>query len=463
MSRVESMVRTALGAAPGGLLPRLRAVLEQREHLLLLGPDRVRHAERLGGEECGGGEGRLPAAEALAAGILQAAVASWPKEAHVPALVREGAAVLVSDRWLQWMVVPWSDQLLRREQAESQYRLHFSAAFGAEAQGFAYAADDADAGEPRVVAAIERELLLALGALADERGAQLVSVQPLSYVVWGAAHATLGTDNYAFAVIDQGVMTFLLVRGGRPQQVAVQRWTGSWPVALEQLRRRTALREPDAVGIDRVLTVDISGSSTGEAVPASIVRLPGPKAPGGLDWLSLLKSRKVAGGPEFVRGAAPARGWRLGALASGVLLAAASTLWYQGASQQLGMVQDEVAQLTGANRSPAPPVPRGREAEMRAVDKAVLQLNVPVDTLLGAVQAPADMRVALLGLDVSGEGPQSNTVRVSAEARTSAEMAAYVSHVGSTPPFIAAVLTRHEVAKGPGRPYRFTVEATWRD
>lgn len=464
MSRVESMVRNGFAATPGRLVPALRALFEPREHMLILGAGRVRYSAQIGKDTRSGDVAVPGVAEVRSqtAEVLHAASASWQPPAHPSATVREGLTVLVSDQWLQWMVVPWNDQLLRANQAEAQYVLHCSAAFGNESQRLTHAPDDVPAGDPRLVAAVEPDLLAGLRALAQERGTQLVSVQPLSFALWRAAHATLGKDSYGFAVIDQGVMSLLLVHDGSAQQIAVQSWSGSWPMALEQLRRRTALREPGAVGLDRVFIVDISGApSVVETLPASIVRLPGITA--GAGWLRVLQSRSLARGPDFLGAAAPVRGWRLAVMTAGVLLAITAGLWHRSASQALDALEDEVAELSGITRSPAPPVPQARQAEMRAIDKAVLQLNVPVDALLAVVQAPADLRVALLGLDVSGDGSATNTVRVSAEARTSGEMAAYVSYLGSTRPFAAAVLTRHEVANVPGRPYRFTVEATWTD
>ena len=50
------------------------------------------------------------------------------------------------------------------------------------------------------------------------------------------------------------------------------------------------------------------------------------------------------------------------------------------------------------------------------------------------------------------------------QARSGADMARYVAYVAQRRPFGSAYLVRHEIAaEAPDRPYRFTVEAQWKD
>jgi hypothetical protein len=58
----------------------------------------------------------------------------------------------------------------------------------------------------------------------------------------------------------------------------------------------------------------------------------------------------------------------------------------------------------------------------------------------------------------------SSSVKISAQARSGADMARYVAYVAQRRPFGSAYLVRHEIAtEAPDRPYRFTVEAQWKD
>jgi Tfp pilus assembly protein PilN len=58
---------------------------------------------------------------------------------------------------------------------------------------------------------------------------------------------------------------------------------------------------------------------------------------------------------------------------------------------------------------------------------------------------------------------QSNTLKLTAEAKTAEAMLAYQRALESQPEFESAVLARHEVqADDPNLPLRFTIEARWR-
>jgi hypothetical protein len=101
------------------------------------------------------------------------------------------------------------------------------------------------------------------------------------------------------------------------------------------------------------------------------------------------------------------------------------------------------------------------------VNAAVRELNLPISALLAALQPPADLRVAVLGVDVTS-GAQAaagtSSVKISAQARAGADMARYVAYVAQRRPFDSAYLVRHEIAgDAPDRPYRFTVEAAWKE
>ena len=113
-------------------------------------------------------------------------------------------------------------------------------------------------------------------------------------------------------------------------------------------------------------------------------------------------------------------------------------------------------------------VPLTREQERRtaAINAAVAELNVPLPQLMRALQAPKDIRVALLGLELgtAAEGGR-HVLKVGAEAPTSTDMTQYVAYLDERKPFSRAYLTRHEVpdaASGPAS-FRFVVEVEWKE
>ena len=122
------------------------------------------------------------------------------------------------------------------------------------------------------------------------------------------------------------------------------------------------------------------------------------------------------------------------------------------------------AQAQVRTQAPAPaaaavraPVP---EAQAAAVNAAVLQLNLPWRALHDAVQAGTPANIALLALEPDAK---RNLVRITAEARSSDDMIAYVEKLQKVDWFSAVILARHEInEQDPNRPIRFQLDAQWR-
>jgi len=98
-------------------------------------------------------------------------------------------------------------------------------------------------------------------------------------------------------------------------------------------------------------------------------------------------------------------------------------------------------------------------AEANAINAAVLQLNLPWRDLGAALDAATPPSIALLALEPDAK---RRTVRISAEARTSDEMLAYITRLEAEEWFSSVVLVRHEVMEqDPNRPLRFQVSVQW--
>ena len=99
------------------------------------------------------------------------------------------------------------------------------------------------------------------------------------------------------------------------------------------------------------------------------------------------------------------------------------------------------------------------EAQVQAVNNAVMQLNLPWRDLVDAVRAATPANVALLALEPDAK---QRSLRITAETRNSDDMLAYVARMQEQAWFASVVLTRHEIAEeDPNRPLRFQVSAQW--
>ncbi len=96
-----------------------------------------------------------------------------------------------------------------------------------------------------------------------------------------------------------------------------------------------------------------------------------------------------------------------------------------------------------------------QDQQVKIVGDAVKQLNVPVNRLIKMVQAPGDIHVALLALDLN-----LGTIKISGEAEAAQDMMNYVAFLSEQPLFSSVYLVKHEQA---GNAYRFQVEAQWLD
>jgi Tfp pilus assembly protein PilN len=153
--------------------------------------------------------------------------------------------------------------------------------------------------------------------------------------------------------------------------------------------------------------------------------------------------------------------WALTACALLLCLASAALGW-----QMLASKRAFDAQLAARQRASAPaaaPVqaagPAISATQAAAINGAVLQLNLPWRALHDAIGAATPRSIALLALEPDA---RKRTMRITAEAKTSDDMIAYVEQLKQQELFAAVVLTRHEINdQDPNKPIRFQLDAQW--
>jgi len=99
------------------------------------------------------------------------------------------------------------------------------------------------------------------------------------------------------------------------------------------------------------------------------------------------------------------------------------------------------------------------EAQSKAINAAVLQLNLPWRDMQEAVGEATPASIALLALEPE---PNKQVLKISAEAKNPDDMIAYIEQLKQQEFFVSAALVRHEINElDPNRPVRFQVEAQW--
>jgi Tfp pilus assembly protein PilN len=119
------------------------------------------------------------------------------------------------------------------------------------------------------------------------------------------------------------------------------------------------------------------------------------------------------------------------------------------------------AQARAVARAPvAAPARTVPPAQAGAVNASVQQLNLPWRGLHDAVQAATPATIALLALEPDA---RKSSVRITAEAKSSDDMIAYVEALQRVEWFSTVLLVRHEInEQDANRPIRFQIDGQWR-
>jgi hypothetical protein len=188
---------------------------------------------------------------------------------------------------------------------------------------------------------------------------------------------------------------------------------------------------------------------------------------------------------SFIPGTAPSGRWDIALLAIGLAALLPAGVHWLRAWQDVQTLEARIAAAQPRRSAPVP-LPAGAQREqdqqVKAVADAVRQLNLPVPRLLKTLQAPQDMHVALLGLDMNGQPAQdgddsakagapgrqwqgpAGSLKIAAEAETAQDMLHYLAFLNQQLLFRSVYLVKHELVPGDGsnHRYRFQLEAQWR-
>ncbi|MDR2625137.1 MAG: hypothetical protein LBC37_02265 [Zoogloeaceae bacterium] len=333
--------------------------------------------------------------------------------------------------------------------------------------------DDAPYGASRLAIAYPLEVLQAIGQCAARWHAHWRSLCPVSVLAWDVLGKKQPLE--AVAICNENDVTLCLA--------GAKRWTGrrhlleiriqpnasdvSAVDALSLAWKRLCLRRPQALGIQKIQVLDASGTWADNTV------WPAPFIPPDASWRCLQPDahwlRACQGAHALDAHALPPRrtGWHW--LVLGVAMLGTGGIVFETWQQFMNVqtLRDACEALQQANRRPPPPSwSREESVRIGAINAAIRQLNLPIGAVLHALRPPRDIRVSVLQVETASAatGNVANTLKITAEAPSSAEMTRYVAFVSERRPFVRAYLTHHELLDEENTErFRFTMEAQWND
>jgi hypothetical protein len=160
-------------------------------------------------------------------------------------LPRAAVTVILSNHYVRYALVPWSDALAGEAEEIAYVRHHFARIHGERAKGWSFRATPAPAGAPRLCSAIDTALLEEIKRSFKKKRARLASVQPALMAVFNRARSVVPSGGAWIALVEPDRACVALHAKGRWQSIHNGR--GEWLATLDRERHRPAGEVPDVV------------------------------------------------------------------------------------------------------------------------------------------------------------------------------------------------------------------------
>lgn len=180
--------------------------------------------------------------------------ASWDAaiktlDAELPRLLarKTVAKVILSNHFMRYTLMPWSETLSDAAEEEAYARHCFRQAYGTAAEHWELRLSPERAGLPQLASAVETRLLAALRAVFERHGVVLDSVQPRLMAAYNNCRPSLHKHSAWFVIYEPGCLCLALLQHGYWASVRTMRVGSDWHNTLSQaLEREAYLTEPGA-------------------------------------------------------------------------------------------------------------------------------------------------------------------------------------------------------------------------
>jgi hypothetical protein len=176
---------------------------------------------------------------------LESVLGDYPKTTR--------AVLTLSNQWVRYTLVPWSDALSNAQEEAAYARHCFNRIYGEVAAHWTLRINPARDGMARLASAVDSELLAALRALFARSGQRLQQIQPLLMAAYNQHQRALARQHAWFAVLEPGNLCLLLLNNNQCLRVRSLPIDADWQTALPRLLAREVLLCDPAAATQRVL------------------------------------------------------------------------------------------------------------------------------------------------------------------------------------------------------------------
>jgi hypothetical protein len=145
----------------------------------------------------------------------------------------DSVAVVLSNHWLRYLVIPWQPQVSDASELDALVRLSFERIFGETAGAWTLHCSTWGYGEASVACAIDTALVSALRERLSAHKLRLVSMQPLLMAAYNEWRRDLAASS-ALALIEPGRLCLNLMQDGHWSEIISRRTTTRPADAIEQ-------------------------------------------------------------------------------------------------------------------------------------------------------------------------------------------------------------------------------------
>lgn len=192
----------------------------------------------------------LPLAAGDGTGAVLAGLAKLLRE---PQWQKGNAVVLLSSRFAQYQLLPWTDAVLDREEEAARARRLYTQAHGEAAASLELRTSAGSFGAASVVSGVERQLLQGVRDAVAASSLRLASAQPYFMAAFNEVRRTLRRGAHWFVVVESGTLTSALIEGGRWSSLRTRRIAGNWRDELLLALHRQALAHAGAEDVRSVV------------------------------------------------------------------------------------------------------------------------------------------------------------------------------------------------------------------